>query len=471
MEAKMIGGNQSPTTKQGGEQEDMVMMGKEVSTTRTGDYRKNGNVMSEADKASASKTEKDEVMEVGSGSDGHGPSTYQSIEEEPIVNIPRVPEALRRGDNDAYEPKVISFGPYHRGNHRLQPMEKLKWVNLQLILNKRECCLSDYLDKIAPMENRVRSCYSDDINSLKSRDLVEMMLLDSCSIINFMRASAFPIPDDKIWMWELIQNDMLLLENQLPLFLVEYVYRLLIKDDNDTASFIDIALGFFYAVNGKQQLDTVRILPNGVQHLLHLYHKFLFFEEEGCKSTAPAKRPISGANSLEERGIKFRAMKSNKVMDVKFNHGSGTMEIAPPCIDTSNITLFKNLIAFERFDPYTEPFFTGYAEFMDYIIDTSKDVTLLRKEGIIIRAFGSDEEIATIFNQMTTGALDYQPTKVIRIYKDVEKYCKKEHRHWIAIFCRDYWSNPWTQSKVIAATILLLFAFMQTVFTIYSCFK
>ncbi|KAJ8635410.1 hypothetical protein MRB53_009677 [Persea americana] len=57
----MTGGNQSPTTKRGGEYEGMVMMGNgnEVSTTRTGDYRKNGNMMSEADKVSASKTEKD----------------------------------------------------------------------------------------------------------------------------------------------------------------------------------------------------------------------------------------------------------------------------------------------------------------------------------------------------------------------------------------------------------------------------
>lgn len=470
MEAKMIGGNQSSTTKQEGEYEDMVMLGNgndQVTTTRTGDYRKNGNMMSEADKASAGKTEKDVVIEIGSGSDGHGPSIYQSREEEPIVNIPRVPEALRRGDNDAYEPKVISFGPYHRGNHRLQPMERLKWENLRRILNERECRLSDYLDKIAPMENRVRSCYSDDINLLKSRDLVEMMLLDSCFIIHFMRGSDLPIPDDKIWMWELIQNDMLLLENQLPLFLVEYVYHLII-DEHQRRDFTENALEFFSDVYYKENPGTAGISPRGVRHLFHLYHKFLFFGEEGC-TPASAKRPISGAKSLEERGIKFKPMTSEKVMDVQFNRG--TMEIKPLRIDASNISLFKNLIALERLDPCTEPLLTGYAKFMDYIIDTSKDVALLRKKGIIIRACGSDEEVATIFNQLTSGALDYQPTKVMRIYRDVEKYCRSKSRYWRVILFRDYCSNPWTSAKVFAAVILLVLAFLQTFFSVYPYFR
>ncbi|XXG52850.1 hypothetical protein AAC387_Pa03g1056 [Persea americana] len=469
MEAKMTGGNQSPTTKQRGEYEDMVMMGNgnEVSTTRTGDYRKNGNMMSEADKASASKTAKDVVIEITSGSDGHGPSIYQSREEEPIVNIPRVPEAIRRGDNDAYEPKVISFGPYHRGNHRLQPMEKLKWENLQRILDKRECRLSDYLDKIAPMENRVRSCYSDDIKLLKSRDLVEMMLLDSCFIIHFVRGSDLPIPEDKIWIWDLIYNDMLLLENQLPLFLVEYVFHL-IKDEHQRQDFTENALDFFSNVDNKENPGTAGISPRGVRHLFHLYHKFLFFGEEGC-TPASAKRPISGAKSLEEWGIEFRTMTSKKVMDVKFNRG--TMEIKPLRIDASNISLFKNLIALERLDPCTEPLLTGYAMFMDYIIDTSKDVALLRKKGIIIRAFGSDEEVATIFNQLTGGAMDYQPAKVRGIYQAVEKYCRNKHRYWLVILLRDYFSNPWTSAKVFAAVILLVLAFIQTFFSMYSYFR
>ncbi|XXG60594.1 hypothetical protein AAC387_Pa04g2458 [Persea americana] len=49
--------------------------------------------------------------------------------------LPKVPQRLRKGNNDAYEPKIISIGPYHRGNPRLQAMEKKKFQHLHRILS------------------------------------------------------------------------------------------------------------------------------------------------------------------------------------------------------------------------------------------------------------------------------------------------------------------------------------------------
>lgn len=40
-----------------------------------------------------------------------------------IVSIPKVPERLLHiSEHDAYEPRIISIGPYHRGKVKLQYM-------------------------------------------------------------------------------------------------------------------------------------------------------------------------------------------------------------------------------------------------------------------------------------------------------------------------------------------------------------
>lgn len=51
------------------------------------------------------------------------------------VTICRVPERLRMGESDAYEPQIISLGPYHQGKQRLEAMQEYKWHHLKAILS------------------------------------------------------------------------------------------------------------------------------------------------------------------------------------------------------------------------------------------------------------------------------------------------------------------------------------------------
>ncbi|KAF9622506.1 hypothetical protein IFM89_031910 [Coptis chinensis] len=50
-------------------------------------------------------------------------------------SIYRVPNVIHQVDVDAYEPKVLSIGPLHRGNPKLAAMEKHKWRYLHDLLS------------------------------------------------------------------------------------------------------------------------------------------------------------------------------------------------------------------------------------------------------------------------------------------------------------------------------------------------
>ena len=157
------------------------------------------------------------------------------------------------------------------------------------------------------------------------------------------------------------------------------------------------------------------------------------------------------------------------LMDATFENG--VMKITPLFIDAFTVSQFRNLIALEKFDPYIEPQVLAFSQFMDYIINTSKDVALLRKKGIIEHAFGSNEEVATFFNQLTSGTLEYRTPEMTRMYKDVDDYCKTKRHRWREILMRDYFGSPWTAISLVAAVILLFLTLIQTFFSMYAYFK
>ncbi|CAL5042789.1 unnamed protein product [Urochloa decumbens] len=99
--------------------------------------------------------------------------------------IHRVHQLVRQIDRFAYEPFVVSIGPYHHQSANLQFMERLKWKCLDYIL-KLNCRknVRDYIVAISDIENQARACYSDEIK-LDSKSFRRMLLLDGCFILVF----------------------------------------------------------------------------------------------------------------------------------------------------------------------------------------------------------------------------------------------------------------------------------------------
>ncbi|XXG52832.1 hypothetical protein AAC387_Pa03g1040 [Persea americana] len=409
-------------------------------------------------------------------------------EQEPFATIPRVPERLRQGDYDAFEPNIISIGPYRWGQPRFQPMEKHKWLSVEAILMRNaRYSLADYIREIKEMEITARSRYSGNIY-LESREFVEMLLFDGCFVVEYLLKEGLPnlmddgIPDTRTWMDDAIRNDLLLLENQLPFFIVQLIYEMVTGEE--PLQLMRLTHNFFKRVSPINMSGLTFDKPPVhywlVHHLLHLYHWFLFSTKNEGKRLGPTnqgssskklKWTIPSATFLEEAGIKFREKTevTASLMDATFENG--VMKITPLFIDAFTVSQFRNLIALEKFDPYIEPQVLAFSQFMDYIINTSKDVALLRKKGIIEHAFGSNEEVATFFNQLTSGTLEYRTPEMTRMYKDVDDYCKTKRHRWREILMRDYFGSPWTAISLVAAVILLSLTFIQTFFSMYAYFK
>ncbi|XP_058084056.1 uncharacterized protein LOC131231771 [Magnolia sinica] len=420
----------------------------------------------------------------------------------------------------AYEPQILSIGPYHHGKEKLQGMEEHKCWYLDSFLSRNpNRQLEDYVKAI--------SCYSENVGP--GKEFVKMMIqcralsqaqpkrggaqekeklkqkMEELSLKQQKLCEVDPMLTT-IWMMSLVGCDILLLENQIPFFILQLIFNMARPVDKPFRnSLAELALDFFKGfLRRNEEID----LENSYHHLLHLLHSHVIPTEEfnlppnptvgsiskkwknllklPCSKKAllpnthnqsPLSTPpvaikiIPCAADLHLAGVKFKKKeKYSSILDVKFSNG--VLEIPPLVIDDYTNTLFRNLIAFEQCYPNAKIRFTTYICFMDCLIDTSKDVALLHRNRIIDHFLGRAEDVATLFNQLGVGIIDsYDHNYLSDLYKDVETHYNTQWNKWWASLRRDYFINPWSGLSSIAASILILVAITQTLFTVLPYYR
>ncbi|KAK1279338.1 UPF0481 protein [Acorus gramineus] len=460
-------------------------------------------------------------------------------------SIFRVPANLRALHPEDYEPRVVSIGPYHHGKAHLEHMEKQKWrMAWRLLLKRREeDLLSKCLHKVKTLEERARSCYSEVVD-MSSNEFTEMMFLDGCFLIGYLlleRSETIKrknpnttMEDDDNWVWkeqkdeeeaergamhsslyytEQVARDLVKMENQMPFFVVQALFHLLVFQADLTI--------YDLAMNDLRRQNLTRFIvknPNVHHHFFHLFYEMIvsdFNSNDTEKSSScihelidlvdrgfskinkttqglllPLRNsiPISlfrkskdreskeedwssgwvrSAKEMEEAGVKFVVKRDSSFLDASFKDGVMWFPILRIFEDT--IVNFRNLIAFEQCYPDTKDHLTYYAVFMDCLIDTPTDVKVLQREGILRIGISDETEVAQFFNSLTREVCYNNGRSYLRdLFVDVNRYCDSKTHKWRAVLARDYFNSPWAVSSVVAAFILLVLTLLQTVYTMYS---
>ena len=118
-------------------------------------------------------------------------------------------------------------------------------------------------------------------------------------------------------------------------------------------------------------------------HPLDLFRKTLL---QGPQDNLPDYKPdpnlseiIRPATELYEAGIRFKHSRTTSLHDVHFKHG--VLRLPVIVVDDLTEYMFLNLMAFERLHVGAGNDVTSYVFFMDNIIDSAKDVSLLTTKG------------------------------------------------------------------------------------------
>ncbi|CAL9083548.1 unnamed protein product, partial [Musa textilis] len=290
---------------------------------------------------------------------------------------------IRDNDPDAHEPVIVSLGPSHHHKRHLQAMIRPKWNCLRKFLGRNHgMTLEDYLKMIKENELDPRMAYSEEV-SMSSDESVQMMLHD-CSFVvaticfskekvGGLETVQNPIRSTS-WALRVVEGEMLILENQLPFFLLQTLFQSTCPDQPDlleeqthgflSRTFMDSKMklksdieNFDHFLRMIHSCISPQVNRDGgepstsLRHILNrMRTPFSNHSAEDKKGTEHQPTPqlewIPNATQLLEAGVQFkRNEQATSFLDVTFRNGE--MEIPLLEADDDTNTLFRNLIAFE----------------------------------------------------------------------------------------------------------------------------
>jgi len=240
------------------------------------------------------------------------------------------------------------------------------------------------------------------------------------------------------WMVPNIGRDLLMLENQLPMFLLQKIFDMTTVESEATP-LNKLALRFFEPLRpGKDKLAKKILNAEGEHpHLLaqfqctfmspndnrrHSFPNSPEREDQSRYEKIPGKGWIQNATTLTYAGIRFKK-KSGKFLDIVYKNKK--LKIPTLFIDDGTSTLLRNLIAYEQSNRWAAAYFSCLAVFLDSIVDTENDINVLRRAGIIKQAKGGDQEVVTLFNSLTKGLeIDMDDCYITKQIEDINRCCR-----------------------------------------------
>ncbi|OIT05487.1 PREDICTED: UPF0481 protein At3g47200-like [Nicotiana attenuata] len=442
----------------------------------------------------------------------------------------KVNVALRESNPDAYTPKMISIGPYHKKNQELHSMEKYKLLYLRRFLRRKEGLdVESCIRELEELKDEALMCY-DEIEDLIDSDnntgqFLKMLLFDGCFLVEYIRerCGIKPTAEDMIIPGGCLDNqvsrDLLLLENQLPFFVLTKLHDMT-KEETDELPFTKMVKWIFFH-------DLPKLTPASfnesvsntaeIKHLLQVIHMSCHPSEMKTnnltgniskeaehsrkslccnllqiirskempkdKDNLTWQDNMPNATELREAGVGFSKVgniytclakdnlgDSTSLFDIRFENGLMTI----PCFKVSDNTetVLRNFIAYEQQSPDIDPkYFSEFAVFMDHLIDSEKDVTLLRVKGIIANDIGDDKEVANLFNKIGKGVGISSDFHYKEVCGKVLQHCEQPWNRMKASLRRNYFHSPWAGVSTVAAVILLLLTVTQTVLSFISVLK
>ena len=354
-------------------------------------------------------------------------------------------------------------------------------------------------EAIREKEGKIRSCYSEHIN-MKSEDFVRLIMLDASFIIEFLYETCELQAEDDLLIakpWtSYLMLDLVLLENQIPYFVLEIIFDLAtFTDMRCVDAFVQFAIASYFLkhiypgdreIDSKSpaRMDSIRSFHKKVRgriddnirssfrpcHFCDLLRNFY-----GSRSIFPRYGKLTkcsfGASQLQDVGIKFEADHNKSITDLECVEGDKSLKIPSMKITSWTEILLRNVVAFEQCHYPFDRSVTDYLILLDCIINTEKDVEIL-VEKKIMHSLVDNDKVAAMVNKLIDNV---SATHISLCYADVYQMFSKCYDNTFcrnrATFVREYWSTPWKKISLLGGIFLLFLTLIQTICSVISLIK
>ncbi|CAL4992791.1 unnamed protein product [Urochloa decumbens] len=386
-------------------------------------------------------------------------------------SIFRVPSHFKmvRGNN-AFKPQTVTLGPFHHDRDSHAIMEGHKRTAVRHLLRRAGKPLRELAAAMEEVANEMEDAYDGLDGEWRGRNrgrFLEMMIADGCFLLEVMRNYNWDFsdytPSDPVFsphavvhIAVLLQRDMLMIENQLPLLLLQRIVAVEGRPSDDVA-INKLVLGFLgMDIDSAANVGT-RLGP-GLQPL-ELYRRSLLGANK--KATVPRS-----AQKLWEAGIRFSPSNTDFLDDVSFHGRRHELRMPLVVLDDSTEYIYNNVMAFEALHAGTGNDVTAFVLFMRDMVHSVDDVARLRMAGILMHGdlTGSNGAVVALLHGLTKDVVKIGNSWLFAVRDAVEIHCRDSWR----LFVFESWANLRKTYFTTALTFSIFFLITDLMRTAYA---
>lgn len=405
----------------------------------------------------------------------------------PQCCIYKVPASLLKAIEEAYTPLLISIGPIHHSNKKLEEMQEQKQRYFHFFWERvaRKSDLMNYKAFLEQEEQNIRRCYQKKFSDISKEQFVDMVLVDAVFIMElFLReAKRWEHKDDYIvtqqCLSKSIQRDLLLLENQLPIFVLEKLYDTVVPSNVKKHNrFVNVAHEYFACCYPQQESSETKFEQKKWEKSLHFTDlircSYLPKKLSSQHIYSQKDHVLRTATKLNEAGVSFEKVHNRSLLDIRFEKKpllswflcfgclpcckwfKARFQFPQLKVDHRTECVLRNLIAFEQCHYPDEPYICNYVSLIDSLVHTKDDVELLVEKEAIVHELGSDDELATLVNSLCKHVVT-NSSCYFQLMDDLNEHYNSEWKKAMGTLRWVYFRDPWRSSSTIVGIAVLIF--------------
>jgi hypothetical protein len=166
--------------------------------------------------------------------------------------------------------------------------------------------------------------------------------------------------------------------------------------------------------------------------------------------------------------VKIKACEDRELLDISFGKKWGIMvkelRMPPVYIGDHRGTVFRNMVAFEKCHKRCNPDMTTYMFFLDGLINSAEDVSVLHYKGIIHHSLGNDEHVAELINNIAKEIVpDMNESYLYKVVNEANEYLSCWRARFRASLVHNYLTSWAVGLSTLGALLVLYFTFIQAI--------
>jgi hypothetical protein len=198
-------------------------------------------------------------------------------------------------------------------------------------------------------------------------------------------------------------------------------------------------------------------------------------EEGGGATAMTAPRAdeirIPSVEALARCGVRFTPAPPEVGIEegIAFDRATATLRLPVITLDANTEVVLRNLVAYEAVAVRGPLVLARYTELMNGIIDTSKDVKILRRSGVVVNHMKSNKEAAGMWNGMARATRLTKVPRLDAVISAVNAHRSRSLPARLRKLLRRYVFRSWKMLTLVASVGLLLMTALQTFCSAYPC--